>query len=154
MSQQYVLNKQPAVNAGRGLHNLLLYLRRKAVVLVGGDRHARGLVSAVVQDPQLAAALHELVAVVVCEEALPVTRRPHQRLYHTRYTRIRQRISLFFSTWENKTNEEAKERKNKTKKNKHNTRKYQRKNRRKMKRKDSEQQVLATSTAVNPRSTN
>ena len=61
---------------------------------MGGDGHARGLVPAVVQDPQLAAALHELVAVVVREEALPVSRCPHQRL---RYV-VRQRVFRFDGT--------------------------------------------------------
>lgn len=47
---------------------------------MGGERHAARLVPAVVEDPQLSAALHELVAVVVREEALAVPRRAHQRL--------------------------------------------------------------------------
>lgn len=53
------------------------YLGGKPVVLLRGDRHAGRFVSAVVEDPQFATAFHELVAIVVGQEALPVSRGSH-----------------------------------------------------------------------------
>lgn len=57
----------------------LPYLWRESIVLLGGYGHP-GRLAAVVQDPQLAAALHKLIAVIVREKALAVTRCPHKRL--------------------------------------------------------------------------
>lgn len=61
-----------------------IHLRSEPVVLLGGDGHPYFLPTTVVKHPQLPAALHELIAVVVGEEALPVARRSQQGLQYAR----------------------------------------------------------------------